>query len=234
MNAAPPNASQTARQRARAELTREIKESARRQLAETGAPQLSLRAVARELGLVSSALYRYFPSRDDLLTALIIDAYDSLGEAAEAAAEANGTAGPRSGWRAVCHAVRDWARANPHEYALIYGSPVPGYAAPDDTVSPAIRVSGAFLSLAQASEQAGDELGASTHAATAKERKALDGIRPALEAPVSDERMVRWLMAWSTVFGHVSLELFGHMHRGILDYDAHFQQVTGQLVADLG
>src|SRR5215467_13782697 len=84
MNAAVPNASQTARQRARAELTREIKEAARRQLAETGAPQLSLRAVARELGLVSSALYRYFPSRDDLLTALIIDAYDSIGEAAEA------------------------------------------------------------------------------------------------------------------------------------------------------
>ena len=140
MNAAPPNASQTARQRARAELTREIKEAARRQLAETGAPQLSLRAVARELGLVSSALYRYFPSRDDLLTALIIDAYDSLGEAAEAAAAANGTAGPRSGWRAVCHAVRDWARANPHEYALIYGSPVPGYQAPRDTVAPAARV----------------------------------------------------------------------------------------------
>lgn len=140
MNASVPNASQTARQRARAELTREIKEAARRQLAETGAPQLSLRAVARELGLVSSALYRYFPSRDDLLTALIIDAYDSVGEAAETAAAANGTAGPRSGWRAVCHAIRDWARANPHEYALIYGSPVPGYQAPRDTVAPAARV----------------------------------------------------------------------------------------------
>ena len=140
MNAASPNASQTARQRARAELTREIKEAARRQLAETGAPQLSLRAVARELGLVSSALYRYFPSRDDLLTALIIDAYDSLGEAAETAAAATGTAGPSSGWRAVCHAIRDWARQNPHEYALIYGSPVPGYQAPRDTVAPAARV----------------------------------------------------------------------------------------------
>src|SRR5689334_931603 len=140
MKAASPNASQTARQRARAELTREIKEAARRQLAETGAPQLSLRAVARELGLVSSALYRYFPSRDDLLTALIIDAYDSLGEAAETAAAATGTAGPSSGWRAVCHAIRDWARQNPHEYALIYGSPVPGYQAPRDTVAPAARV----------------------------------------------------------------------------------------------
>ena len=75
------NASHTARQRARAELTREIKEAARRQLAAVGAQQLSLRAVARELGMVSSAVYRYFPSRDDLLTALIIDAYDSIGEA---------------------------------------------------------------------------------------------------------------------------------------------------------
>ena len=79
------SASRTARERARAELTREIKEEARRQLAAHGAQGLSLRAVARELGMVSSALYRYFPSRDDLLTALIIDAYDALGEAAEAA-----------------------------------------------------------------------------------------------------------------------------------------------------
>jgi AcrR family transcriptional regulator len=130
MNAALPNASQTARQRARAELTREIKEAARRQLAETGAPQLSLRAVARELGLVSSALYRYFPSRDDLLTALIIDAYDSLGKAAEAAAAANGTAGARSGWRAVCHAVRDWARPPGSPWCSASWSATPGPSSP--------------------------------------------------------------------------------------------------------
>jgi AcrR family transcriptional regulator len=80
---ATQNAPRTARERARAELTREIKEEARRQLAATGADGLSLRAVARELGMVSSALYRYYPSRDDLLTALIIDAYDAIGEAAE-------------------------------------------------------------------------------------------------------------------------------------------------------
>ena len=80
-----PNAPRTARERARAELTREIKEEARRQLASVGADGLSLRAGARELGMVSSALYRYYPSRDDLLTALIIDAYDALGSVAEAA-----------------------------------------------------------------------------------------------------------------------------------------------------
>src|SRR5215470_6344600 len=81
----PPNAGRTARERARAELTREIKGEARRQLALAGADGLSLRAVARELGMVSSALYRYFPSRDDLLTALIVDAYDALASEAEAA-----------------------------------------------------------------------------------------------------------------------------------------------------
>ena len=73
------------RARVRAELTREIAEVARRHLASDGAAALSLRAVARELGMASSAVYRYFPSRDDLLTALIVDAYDAMGEAAEVA-----------------------------------------------------------------------------------------------------------------------------------------------------
>jgi AcrR family transcriptional regulator len=129
----------TARERARAQITREIKDEARRQLAEQGAQRLSLRAVARELGMVSSALYRYFASRDELLTALIIDAYDALGAAAEAAVAA-GPAAVRDRWRACCHAARDWAIAHPHEYALIYGSPVPGYQAPAETIAPAGRV----------------------------------------------------------------------------------------------
>uniref|UniRef100_UPI0003708657 helix-turn-helix domain-containing protein n=1 Tax=Saccharomonospora saliphila TaxID=369829 RepID=UPI0003708657 len=77
----------TARRRARAEVVAAITDTARRQLGEVGAQALSLRAVARELGMVSSALYRYFPSRDDLLTALIVDAYDGLGAAAEQAAD---------------------------------------------------------------------------------------------------------------------------------------------------
>src|SRR3954447_13560378 len=97
------------RARVRAEMTEEIKNVARRHLATDGA-NLSLRAVARDLGMVSSAVYRYFGSRDELLTALIIDAYDSVGEAAEAAAGA----GPFTGrYLAVGHAVRDWALANP-------------------------------------------------------------------------------------------------------------------------
>ncbi|MHB1432270.1 MAG: TetR/AcrR family transcriptional regulator [Streptosporangiaceae bacterium] len=142
--ASTPKAGSTARQRARTELTREIKAEARRQLAAHGAQQLSLRAVARELGMVSSTIYRYFPSRDDLMTALIIDAYDSLGAAAEKAGQSQPAPEVRGRWRAVCTAARNWALANPHEYALIYGSPVPGYRAPETTIAPAARVAVVF------------------------------------------------------------------------------------------
>ena len=113
----------------------EIKATARRHLATDGA-NLSLRAVARDMGMVSSALYRYFASRDDLLTALIIDAYNSVGETAENAATGDNAL---ARFLSLTHAVRDWALADPHQWALIYGSPVPGYQAPQDTVGPATR-----------------------------------------------------------------------------------------------
>lgn len=216
----------------RAEQTRAIQQTARRHLAEVGPAALSLRAIAREVGMVSSAVYRYFPSRDDLLTALIVEAYDELGDRVEAA-EAGAGEGLAARFRAVCRAIHDWARANPHEYALVYGSPVPGYAAPDTTVASAGRITGAFLGLALASEQAGTPV-TPTAPLSPAESAALEPVRATIGEPISDERLLRWLMAWKTVFGHVSLELFGHMHRGVLDYDAHFEQVTGQLAADLG
>src|SRR5688500_12015353 len=128
----------SARDRVRTEVTAEITTAARRQLAEVGAAGLSLRALARQLTLVSSAVYRYFPSRADLLTRLIIDGYDDLGAAAEAADDPSRAPGER--WLTVCRAVRHWAQQHPHEYALLYGSPVPGYRAPKDTVPAASRV----------------------------------------------------------------------------------------------
>src|SRR5436305_12725507 len=121
------------RARVRAEMTEEIKAVARRHLAAEGA-DLSLRAVARDMGMVSSALYRYFPSRDELLTALIIDAYNAIGEAAETGAAAYDDLTGR--WCGACRGVRAWAVAHPREYALIYGSTIPGYVAPRDTVAP--------------------------------------------------------------------------------------------------
>src|ERR1700688_3623533 len=127
------------RTRVRAEMTDEIKAVARRHL-ETDGANLSLRAVARDMGMVSSALYRYFASRDDLLTALIVDAYNALGEIVEAADTAvTDRDDLRERWLAVARAVRGWALANPSEYALLYGSPVPGYKAPQDTIPAAVR-----------------------------------------------------------------------------------------------
>jgi len=221
----------TTRAENRAEQTRAIQETGRRHLAEVGPAALSLRAIAREVGMVSSAVYRYFPSRDDLLTALIVEAYDELGDAVEAAEARHDDLDAR--FRAVCHAIRAWARDNPHEYALVYGSPVPGYAAPDTTVTSAGRITGAFLGLALASEQAGTPV-APTAPLSPAESAALEPVRASIGEPITEVRLLRWLMAWKTVFGHVSLELFGHMHRGVLDYDAHFDQVTDQLAADLG
>jgi AcrR family transcriptional regulator len=121
----------------RAEMTEEIKVVARRHLVTDGA-NLSLRAVARDMGMASSAVYRYFASRDELLTALIIDAYNSVGEAAERAAAVPG--GDLERFLTTTQAVRDWALNDPHQWALIYGSPVPGYQAPEDTIAPATRV----------------------------------------------------------------------------------------------
>ena len=89
--------------------------------------------------MASSAVYRYFASRDELLTALIIDAYDAVGAAAEQA-PSRASRNPSISCVAVGYAVRDWALAEPHQWALIYGSPVPGYQAPQDTIGPATRV----------------------------------------------------------------------------------------------
>lgn len=227
-------APRTARDRARLEVGRAIQEAGRRQLAEVGPAALSLRAIAREVGMVSSAVYRYFPSRDDLLTALIIEAYDELGDAlddADAAVRRRGDLVRRL--RAYGDALRDWARAHPHEYALLYGSPVPDYAAPQSTVVPAGRVTGALLRLAERAQDDG-RTPVATRRLTPAESAALEGVRPAVATPLDDALLLRWLMAWTTLFGHLSLELFGHMHRGVLDYDAHWAQVLEQLADDLG
>jgi AcrR family transcriptional regulator len=228
------NAPRTARAIARAELTRAILESATQRLAEAGPAALSVRAVARDLGMASSAVYRYFPSRDALLTALIIEGYDDLGaavEAADAAVEKRDR--PDLRWSAVCHAIRDWARSQPHRYALLYGSPVPGYAAPDDTVSPAGRITLALLRIARDAQLAG-AVPVAPRKVTRAERASLEPARTLVEPALAPAMAVRAAMAWATLFGHVSLELFGHMHRGFLDYDAHFDQVVDQLAADLG
>lgn len=231
------NALRGARERARDEITAAIKDEARRRLAAEGATRLSLRAVARELGMVSSALYRYFPSRDELLTALIIDAYDALGEAAEAALAAAHGLPPRERWLAVCRAVRHWALAHPHEYALLYGSPVPGYQAPQDTVAPASRVALALITVAREG-----------HAAAHAEGRAAPPERPlpaalhddavrltALLAPELPETVMTALTAvWAQLFGLVGFEVFGHFTDVVTARQEFFDHACAALAGQVG
>jgi len=234
----PVKASHTARERARAELTREIVEEARRQLAETGAPGLSLRAVARELGMVSSALYRYFPSRDHLLTALIIDAYDALGEAAEAAVAAYPGRSSRVRWLAACRAIRAWALDHPHEYALIYGSPVPGYEAPQATIGPASRVPLAFArvladAVAAGALRTGD--GPALDGELAAQAGALATVLAESGAiAVPPDALVRAVIAWAQLFGMISFELFGQFVGSFEPADAAFEYAAAQLASFVG
>ncbi|WP_377271531.1 TetR/AcrR family transcriptional regulator [Peterkaempfera sp. SMS 1(5)a] len=221
----------TARQRAREELTLEIKEEARRQLAAEGAQRLSLRAVARELGMVSSALYRYFPSRDDLLTALIIDAYNALGERAESAVATAPEADARARWRALCHAVRDWAGANPHEYALVYGTPVPGYQAPRATVEPAARVALVLVAVMCGAPPAERPQGRIPTGELAEQLGSLAAqIAPELDAAV----LARALIAWTQLFGMVSFELFGHLVGSADPAGPFFAQAVEEMADFLG
>ena len=214
-------------------MTDEIKRIARRHLAVDG-PNLSLRAVARDLGVVSSAVYRYFASRDDLLTALIIDAYNSLGEATEQAEAAVARDDLRGRWTAVGLALREWARANQPEYALLYGSPVPGYAAPEDTIGPASRPVWVLVGILhdgvrrRVLKAGRDQLPVGLQADLGVLTSTGDfaGIPPAV--------LSRAFTAWAQLFGALSFELFGRLTNAIFDYDAFFEHQLAEMGTYLG
>ncbi|MFC3571932.1 TetR/AcrR family transcriptional regulator [Streptomyces yaanensis] len=221
-----------ARARARIEVTAAIKDEARRQLAAEGAARLSLRAVARELGMVSSALYRYFPSRDDLLTALIIDAYNSLGEAAEAAhTKAGDDVAPARRWVAVCEAVRAWALAHPHEYALIYGSPVPGYSAPETTVPAASRVGLLLIGIVR---DAYGQRGVARTPLPAELESEARRMAADLAPDLPPEVVTSLVAAWAQLYGLVGFELFGQFNKVVEDREAFFRHAAAQLAHGVG
>ncbi|MEZ5263299.1 MAG: TetR/AcrR family transcriptional regulator [Acidimicrobiales bacterium] len=236
-----------ARARARAEVRAEILTAARAQLARTGAEGISLRAVARELGMVSSALYRYFGSRDELLTALIVEAYDELGEVAErvAAATAAEPAGRR--WVAVARAVRAWAVEHPHRYALLFGTPVVGYEAPERTVGPGPRVPIVLARIAIPAPRAdavdlgrlgaGEPVvGPALAADLARLRTALAELAPDLLAASGppDVLLRAVLVAWPQLFGLISFELFGQLRGVVGDGDAFLAEAAAVLAGRAG
>lgn len=228
------NATRGIRERVRDELIREIKDVARTHLSDRGASELSVRAITRDMGMASSAVYRYFPSRDALLTALIIDAYDGVGSAA-AKAEARVPRHDHLGrWIAVFRAVRTWARKHQYEYALIYGSPVPGYVAPATTAGPAGRVP---LVLAQIVVDAARDARLVpvagqpplSDALRADALARLDDVPdlPAdLRATLEPSIAIAIVDAWVSLYGAVSFELFGHFHQVIEARADHLERLA--------
>lgn len=209
------------RARARAEMTEQIKQTARERLAVDG-PNLSLRAVARDLGVVSSAVYRYFANRDDLLTALILDGYASMGQAVEAAEADVPRRDLAKRWYALWWEIREWARARPHEYALLYGSPVPGYAAPMDTVRQAERpLLVAMGILRHGVERGALEVPADRLSRAVRADVERVGAFPGYEG-VPLTLLARGMTAWAQLFGTISFELFGRYTNAVTDLDEYF------------
>ncbi len=215
-------------------MVREITDIARTQLATEGATGISLRAVAREMGMASSAIHRYFPTKDDLLTALIVDGYNAAGAAVEAADAVCPRTEYTTRWLAVCHAIRDWALANPHEYALIYGSPVPGYRAPQDTIAPAARSTIVYGRILADAHTAGHlnapDICPPPPDILATDAQAVRAVMPG----VSADLVTRGVIAWTAIYGMVSFELFGQFNNVITHRTEFFDHNMRSLAYFLG
>ncbi|MFJ6003235.1 TetR/AcrR family transcriptional regulator [Arthrobacter sp. NPDC092385] len=239
----------TPRERAREQTLDDITRIGRLQLTEVGAAALSLRAVARELGVVSSAVYRYVANRDELLTLLVVDAYTELGDEVDAAVAA---AGPAAADRftALALAVRSWAVREPSRYALLYGSPVPGYAAPAErTTAQGTRVVTLLARIMDdawrsgelddggpdAGSRGGGNRGGGNEMAPAELAGDYRAIREELSLAAPDGVLAATVQAWSALFGAVSFEVFGQYGAGsFADLDALFRYTVRRLARQLG
>ncbi|MBV6700143.1 TetR-like C-terminal domain-containing protein [Kitasatospora aureofaciens] len=214
-----------------------IKSSARRLLVKLGADGLTLDAVAGESGLAVADVQAVFPHRDDLLTALVVDAYNESGAAMEQADRAAGDAGASAGARllAATRALRRWSFDNPAEFTLIYGSPVPGYHAPQDTVPPASRTPAVLAGIVRAGLEAGE---------LTPPRRAVPGpplLRPEAvelfgglpEAPFADV-IERGIVLWSSLIGLLVFQVFSRTHDSVRDESAFFDFAVAVAAEGIG
>ncbi len=227
---------ETRRERLHAATREEIKQVARRQIAQEGAPSLSLRSIAREMGLTPPALYRYFNNRDDLVTALIVDAYNSLADSLTTAAEEHPPHHYAERFLAFALAYRAWAVSHPQDYALVFGTPIPGYQGPVEIIVPvASRSMALLLALLETAHQAG--------------QLKLPAIYAYLP-PVLDSLLQSWqqrygvtpptpvlyvaLAGWGQLHGLVTLELFHHLQPMVSDPEQLYRYETLALCQRLG
>lgn len=224
----------TPRQRARTRTTADIIRIGREHLATHGAAALSLRAVARDLGVVSSAVYRYVQSRDELLTLLIVDAYNELGDEVDRALDEARERTAADRFLVVAHTVRRWALAEPARYGLIYGGPVPGYAAPgEQTTEPGTRVIIALLHIVNDMVGTGGATRVSSRLPRAL-RGDFKRIRESTHVALPDEVLAVAVLAWTALFGAVSFEVFGQFGADTFTdpasiFDVQMRQISAML-----
>ncbi|MER7872725.1 TetR-like C-terminal domain-containing protein [Streptomyces solisilvae] len=214
-----------------------IKTTARQLLVKLGAGGLTLDAVARDSGLALSEVEAVYPHRDDLLTALLIDAYDDSAAAMEQADAAAREAGASAGARllAATRALRGWSFANPGEFTLVYGSPVPDYHAPQDTVPPASRTPAVLAGIVRSALEAG-ELAAPRREVPGPplllpEAVQLFGGTP--EAPYAD-LIERGIVLWSNLIGLLVFQVFSRTHDSVRDEAAFFDYAIAVAAEGIG
>lgn len=226
----------TRRERLRADTIGEIKRAALDQIARDGASSLSIRAVARDIGMSPAGLYRYYDGRDALLTDLLTDAYADLADAVEEAiATTGGTAIDR--FVAGVRRYRRWALDDPHRFLLIFGTPIPGYEAPEDgpTVEANRRMGRAFFGLAVEGIADGSMRPDAGRPPTPGEADFAAGLGPGAELPA--EAIGALLGTWSHWHGLVALEVghqFDWIYGPAADREAFFEAEVARMVTGLG
>jgi AcrR family transcriptional regulator len=188
-----------------------IKETAWKQIAERGAPALSLRAIARELKISAPAIDNYFPDRDALVTTLIIDAYTSFGDSQLAARDSKPKNDPRKKLASIGLAYRNWAHTYPERYQLIFGTPIPGYKAPAEKVFPSsARSISALFSVVEELRLAG-KLSTSSVPTVSEEYRAFYEQWRTYSGDVHPISLFVAMNIWARVHGIVSLEIQGNL-----------------------
>ncbi|MFB8034768.1 TetR/AcrR family transcriptional regulator [Streptomyces sp. NPDC056004] len=210
----------TPRERYRTQVRAEIKERAWEQIATAGASALSLNAIAKQMGMSGPALYRYFAGRDELITELIRDAYRSL---ADTVAAASAVGADLAG---LAHALRGWALEDPQRYFLVYGTPVPGYHAPDDITGISNEIMATLLDACTPLAQDAPEVPATPFRTHLEDHRAWAGDHPAPPAALH-----RALTFWTRLHGVLSLELAGHFTAMGFDPDLFFEAELDDLPA---
>lgn len=213
-----------------------IKAIARQHMATEGTAALSLRAIARDLKMTAPALYRYFPSRDDLITALIVDAYNALADTLEAEAQRRQNDDAATRLYAILKRYRTWALEHRTEFELIYGNPIPGYVAPQEpTVAAAQRTFVVVVTILQEAFVAGTlQLLAAYTALPAHIEAHLRQMTA--DGGYEAEPVVAYIatVGWTRIHGIIMLELFSHIQPVIGDTEAFYRAEILHLLQSMG